>query len=63
MTVALEPVQHGIEHAVGPLQVPARQLCDPLDDGVAVTVAFGQDGQHERRGGSSNQVFTHVLSF
>jgi hypothetical protein len=23
MTLALEPVQHGIEHAVGPLQVPA----------------------------------------
>ena len=60
MTLALEPVQHRIEHAVGPLQVPARQLGHSLDDGVAVAVAFGKDGEHERRGGRSNQVLTHV---
>src|SRR6185436_11921605 len=39
MTLALKPVEHGIEHAVGPLQVPAGQLGHSLDDGVAVTVA------------------------
>ena len=59
-TLALEPVEHGIEHAVGPLQVPARQLGHSLDDGVAVAVAFGKDGEHERRGGRRNQVLAHV---
>ena len=60
VALALEPVQHRIEHAVGPLQVPARQLGHPLDDGVAVAVAFGEDGEHERRGGGGDQVLAHV---
>src|SRR6185436_5304441 len=39
-TLALEAVQNRIEHAVGPLEVPARQLGHSLDDGVAIAVAF-----------------------
>src|SRR4029453_1223429 len=60
LTLAFEPVQTWIEHAVGPLQVPARQLGHSLDDGVAVAVAVGKDGEHERRGGRRNQVLGHV---
>ena len=60
MTLSLQAVEHGIEHAVGPLQMPARQLRDPLDDGVAVAIAFGEDREHERGGGRSYQVLVHV---
>ena len=56
----LEPVQHRVEHAVGPLQVAARQLGHALDDRVTVTVAFGEDREHERRGGGGDQVFAEV---
>ena len=58
--LALQPVQHRIEHAVGPLQVAARQLAHPLDDGVAVAVPFGEDGEHERRGRGGDEVLAEV---
>ena len=52
MSLALEPVQDGIEHAVGPLQMPAGQLGDALDDRVAIAVTVGKNGEDEgRRGG------------
>jgi hypothetical protein len=52
----LQAVQDGIEHAVGPLHLAAGQLADPLDDGVAVAVALGEDGQDQRRRRSRNQI-------
>src|SRR5262249_40016739 len=60
VTLALEAMQDRIEHSVGPLEVPARQLGDSLDDRVAVIVAFGKDGEHKRRGRGRNQVLTEV---
>ncbi len=56
MAKPLQPVQHGIEHAVGPLHAPARQRPDPLQDGVAIAVALHQDGQHDRGGGCRDQI-------
>src|SRR3989442_11606807 len=55
-TVPLQPVQHRVEHAVGPLQMAPRQFRHPLDDCIAITVTLGQDGQHQRRGGGGDQV-------
>ena len=56
----LQPMQHRVEHPVGPLKLASRELCDPLDDGVAVAIAFRKDREHERRGRGSDQVFTEV---
>src|SRR5207248_8180611 len=50
ITLAFETMQHGIQHAVGPLQVSARQLGHPLDDGVAVTFALGKNAEYQRSG-------------
>ncbi|MPM91137.1 hypothetical protein SDC9_138263 [bioreactor metagenome] len=33
---ALEPVQQGIEHAVGPVHLTSGQFIDPFEDRVAV---------------------------
>jgi len=57
---SLEPMQNGIEHAVGPLHVAAGQLPDTLEDGVAVAIPFGKNRQHERGRGSSGQVLVDV---
>src|SRR4029077_13021226 len=56
--VTLQPVQHRIQHAVGPMQVPAGQLVDALDDGVAVALTLGEDGEHEWRCRRGNQNFS-----
>src|SRR5690606_28829982 len=45
----LEAMEYGIEHPVGPLQLAPGQLTNPLQDGVAVAVPFGQDGENQRR--------------
>src|SRR5439155_6705366 len=42
-TVPLQPVQHRVEHAVGPLHMAPRQLRHTLDDCIAITLTFGQD--------------------
>ena len=39
----LEPVQEGVEHAVAPLELTARELGDALQDRVAVRLALGED--------------------
>src|SRR6185436_13830006 len=60
---ALEPMQDGIKHPVRPLQVPPGEIADSLEDGVAVAVPFGQDGQHDRGRGGGYQVLVdrHTL--
>src|SRR5262245_7489052 len=59
----LEPVQNGVEHPVSPLQVPAGQLTDALEDGVAIAVRFGQDRQDHRSRGGGNQVLVELHDF
>src|ERR1044072_9065945 len=49
-------METGVERPAGPLQMPAGELTNTLEDGVAVAVAFGQDGQHDRGGGGGYQV-------
>ena len=58
--VALEAVEHRVEHAVRPLQLPAGQLVHALDDGVAVALALAEDGQHQRRGRGGDEVLADV---
>src|SRR6185503_16696495 len=47
------PVQHGIEHPVGPVQLALGTGLDLLDDGVAVALALGEQRQDQwfSRGG------------
>src|SRR5687768_2209505 len=56
VTLALEPVQHRIEHPVGPLELPPGQLAHPLQDRVAVRVPLGDDREDQRSGRGSYQV-------
>ena len=56
----LEPVEHRVEHAVGPLQLAPRELADSLENGVAVALTLAEDGQHQGRGGCGDEVFTYV---
>ena len=56
----LEPVQQRVEHPVGPLHAPARQLTHALEDCVAVQVAVRQDAQHQRGGRGGDQVFVNA---
>src|SRR4029077_20218778 len=58
--VTLQPVQHRIQHAVGPMQMPPGQLVDALDDGVAVALTLGEDGEHEWRRRGGDEVFSEV---
>src|SRR5436190_2488971 len=46
-------VQDGVEHAVGPFDLVARQPFHFLDQGITVTFAFGEEGKDQRfrRGG------------
>ena len=39
---------------------PPDKLGHALDDGVAVAVTFGEDGEDERGGGGGDQVFAEV---
>ena len=55
-----EAVQHGVEHAVRPLQVPAGRFADALEDGVPVTVTLGQDREDDGGRGGGGQVFTDL---
>ena len=49
-------MQYGVEHPVGPLQAPAGQLPNSLEDRVAVAVPFGQDREDDRgRGKKESQ--------
>src|SRR5436853_3126362 len=59
-SLAFEPMQHGIEHPVGPLQMAAGELGDALDDRVAVAIAFGEDREDERRRRCGDEVFPEV---
>src|SRR5215211_4245181 len=52
----VQPVKQGIEHAIRPLQLSPGQLMDPLQDGVPVSLALVQDGQHEGYSRGSHQV-------
>jgi hypothetical protein len=58
--VALQTVQHRIEHAVGPVEMPAGELADAFDDGVAVAVTFGEDGEHERRRRGGDEILSEL---
>src|SRR5690606_25359616 len=60
VTLALETVEHRVEHAVGPLQLAAGKLAHALEDRVAVGVVLGQDGEDQRRGGGRDEVFVDV---
>ena len=53
----LEPVQDGVEHAVGPLEFAAGAGFDFLDDGVAVAFAVGKEGQDQWFGGGGDEFF------
>jgi len=55
--LAFEPVEHGVKHSIAPFDVAAREFADFLEDFVPVTLAISEDGQHERFGGSGNQIF------
>jgi len=44
------PVQHRVKHPVRPLQFAAGAGFDFLNDGVAVTLAPGKEGQNQRFG-------------
>ena len=57
---ALQAVQHGIQHAVGPLQVAARQFAHALEDRVAVAVPVSQDGQYQRRGRRRDEILADI---
>src|SRR5439155_21265239 len=59
-SLAFEPMQHWVQHAVGPLQVAAGELGHALDDGVAVAIALGEDGEHQRRGRRGDEVLAEV---
>src|SRR3712207_7982173 len=56
-------MQYGVEHPVCPLHAPARQLPNPLEDGIAVAVLFGQDRQDDWRRGSGYQVLVDLHDF
>src|SRR5690606_17986220 len=57
---ALEPVQHRVQHPVGPLQPAPGELADALQDGVAVAVALRQDGKHQRRRRGRDEVLVDL---
>src|SRR5207248_10805201 len=59
-SLAFEPMQHGIEHPVGPLQMAAGELGDALDDRVAVAIAFREDREDERRRRRGDKVLPGV---
>ena len=56
-------MQNRVEHAVCPLQTAARQAGHPLDDGVAVAVTLGRDGEHERRGGRRDEILPEIRTW
>ena len=53
---SLEPMQQGVEHAVAPLELAARELGDPLQDRVAVRLALGEDAENHRGGRRGHQI-------
>jgi len=59
---ALEAVQERVNHAVRPLQLAARHLAHPLDDGVAVAIALAENGEHQRRCGSGDEILVDIHS-
>ncbi len=56
----LEAVQDRVEHAVGPLHVPARELPYPLQDGIPVAVLVGQDRQDQRGRGRGDEILVDL---
>src|SRR5512139_2917037 len=54
---ALQSMEHRIEHAVSPLQSASGELTNPFQDGVAVAVPFGQDGEYQGRRRGCDEVF------
>src|SRR5436190_5890711 len=51
--VLLHAMQHGVEHAVGPLHLIFRPRLHLLDDGISIALALGEQRQDKRfsRGG------------
>jgi len=43
-----EAMEQRVEHPVGPLELTPGELAHPLQDGVAVALALGEDREHER---------------
>src|SRR5262245_29293113 len=43
---AAEAVEQRVQHPVRPLELAAREISDPFQQGVAVALAFRQDRQH-----------------
>ena len=60
MAKPLQAVQQRVEQAIGPLQLPARQLVDLLEDCVAVALTLVEDSQHERRRRCRDKVFGNM---
>ena len=42
-----EPVQYGVEHAIGPFKLPVGESLDLLENRVAVAFSTREDGQNE----------------
>src|SRR5687768_12950569 len=59
-TGALQSMENRIEHAVGPLQLAPGQLANPFQDGVAIGVPFGQDGENQGSGCRRDQILVDV---
>src|SRR5688500_20243612 len=60
VTKPLKTVEHGIEHSVGPFQPAAREVAHSLENGVAVRVAFGEDGQDKRCRGGGDKILVDI---
>src|SRR5512147_1289873 len=58
--VALEAVEHGVQHAVRPLELAARQLGHALDDRVAVALTLAEDAQDQRGGRRGDEILANV---
>ena len=63
VSLPLEPVEHRIEHSIGPLQLAGGKLAHAFQDGVAIGVTLRQNRKNERGSGSGDEVFidVHIL--
>ena len=53
-------MEERVEHPVGPLQLARRERAHPLQDGVAVALALGQDREHERSRRGRDEILVDV---
>lgn len=58
--MALKPMEEGVDHAIGPLELTVRQFGHPLDDGVTVALPLTEDGEDEGCGRGGDEVFLDV---